>query len=166
MSINNIAYKRYLKEEYQPAQDWYKKSDSREWIERNIPTLNKLLEKNYSKIQPGVYCILFNDVPVYIGQALKASDRLVVHAHNLYRKPLVYFGVEEEEINSGKIKIHVTILKENLSTKEMREEYELSCIEQLKPLLHKNDGTDECIPREERRKVIEKEISNKLIDPN
>lgn len=163
MLSNNKEYERYLKEEYQPAQDWYKKSDSWEWIERNIPTLNKLLEKNYSKIQPGVYCIQFNDVPVYVGQALKASDRLLVHAHNLYRKPNVYFGVEEEEINSGKVKIQVTILKENLSPENLRKENELSCIKKLKPVLQKNDGTDKCIQRRDRRKVIEKEIFNKLI---
>ncbi|WP_338657020.1 hypothetical protein V6B14_22720 (plasmid) [Sporosarcina psychrophila] len=166
MLSNNQKFNRYLKVEYQPAQAWYKKSDSRKWIERNIPTLNELLEKNYCKLQQGVYCIQFNDIPVYVGEGVKASDRLLVHAHNLYREPLVYFGVEEEEINSGKVKIQVRILKEKLSDDELRKENELSCIKQLKPLLQKNDGTDICIPRRDRRKVIEKEIFNHLIETN
>lgn len=152
------AFMSYLKKEYEPAIEWYKKSDSRIWIERNIPSLNELLEKNYRQIQSGVYCIHFNDIPVYVGQALKISDRLLVHAHNLFREPLVYFGVEEEEINSGKVKIRVTILKENLAQENLREEHELFCIKELEPVLQKSDGTDKCIPRRERRKVIEKKL--------
>ncbi|WP_062353772.1 hypothetical protein [Bacillus kwashiorkori] len=161
MLNNNKKYGRYLIEEYQPAQDWYKKPNSREWIERNIPTLHELLEKGYGKLHSGVYCILLNDVPVYVGEALKLYDRLKVHAHNLYRKPLDYFGVEEEEINSSKVKIQVKILKEDLPRENLRKENELLWIKKLKPLLQKNDGTDLCIPRRNRRKVIEKELISK-----
>lgn len=160
MLSNTKDYERYLKEEYQPALDWYKKSESREWIMRNIPTLNELLEQNFSKIQPGVYCIHFNDIPVYVGQAKKASNRLLVHAHNLYRKPLDYFGVEDEEITSGKVSIQVTILKENISQESLRKVNELSYINKLKPVLQTSGGTDKCIPRIDRRRVIMKEIFN------
>ena len=154
-------YERYLKEEYVPAHEWYLESDSKAWIEKNIPTLTELLVKNYRQIQPAVYCIKFNDIPVYVGEALKASDRLIVHAHNLYRKPLDYFGVEEQEISSGKVEIQMTILKDNINDYELRKQNELLCIDQLGPLLHKNDGTDRCIPRKNRRGVIVRKIINK-----
>lgn len=172
MITRDLRYKRYLEEDYWPAQSWLSEDTSKDWIKRYIPTMNEYIDNYYDIVNCGVYLIKFNDIPVYVGESPKICNRLVVHCHNLFKEPMKYFAISKEEIESGRINISVEELQTGLYDDNKRKLKEKELIKEYRPILQKPEtGTDICISRVDRRKVIEKtvfkfksDVSNKQVN--
>ena len=97
--MSNYAW--YIKSEYKPAQEWYR-NGGENWIKQYINNYDWVIE-NYDLINLGVYRVTLNNITAYIGEAVKVSNRLVVHAWHLANEPEKYYGVLPEEIKNSKI---------------------------------------------------------------
>lgn len=149
-------YDWYIKNEYKPAQDWYK-NDGADWIKKYIANYAWIIE-NYDSINLGVYKITLNDKTAYVGEAVKVSNRLIVHAWNLAKESKMKFGVLSEEIEDEVVQINMICIESSIHSKGEREQKEFEHKKRLKPFLQKNGmgdtgRNDLCIPREERRGI-------------
>jgi len=121
-----------LKETY----NWYN-TGGKTFIERytNVGDYVKnYFETNGTKEVSGVYMILFNEVPVAIGESSQMGVRFMEHMKNLEENGKELFGVNMEEIKNGKITIKIEILKTGLLNEADRIDAEISGINEYQPI--------------------------------
>lgn len=152
----------YIKNVYKPAQDWYKNGGA-DWIEKYVDNHSWIM-KNYDLVNPGVYKITLNDLTAYTGEAVKVSNRFVVHAWNLAKNPKRKFGVLPEEINNEAVRIKMICMENELHSNSEREQKEFEYKQALKPFLQKegisdNGRNDLCIPEQYRREVTRRNLN-------
>lgn len=147
-------YDWYIKNVYKPAQDWYKNGGA-DWVKKYIANSTWIID-NYDLINLGVYKIILNDKVAYVGEAVKVSNRFIVHAWNLAMDSKLKFGVLPEEIKNEVIRINMICIESGIHSNSKREQKEIEYVKRLKPFLQKNDMNDTgrkdmCIPSDERR---------------
>lgn len=145
------TFQKYLNNTFNPAQDWALSTEGNEWIRTNIPSLKKLIDKNYNDCLFAVYCIRINGTPLYVGESVRTVRRLCVHAYNLCNFPTL-FGLEKENLGSNNISVE--LLETAIYGDNLRKATEWHYISTLKPLLQKSDGSDSCIPKRARGNTI------------
>lgn len=145
------TFQKYLNDTFNPAQDWALSTEGNEWIRTNIPSLKKLIDKNYNDCLFAVYCIRINGIPLYVGESIRAVGRLCVHAYNLCNYPSL-FGLDDKDFNKNIVSVE--LLETSIYGERLRKQTELHYVSALKPILQKNDGTDRCIPKSTRRNRV------------
>lgn len=165
MKNKNQKYEWYLKNHYYPAQEWSKKTEGKEWIKQYIPTMSDYCDQYYDVANCGIYIIYFDNIPAYVGEAVKICNRLIVHCHNMYNNSLLYFGITKDEIENSSIGITIDVLAHGLNDEEERKQKEKELIREYRPILQKywleSDECENCIPRgSNRRNRVLKNIPN------
>ena len=144
------SFQAYLKR-FNLAQEWALSEEGSAWIKKNIPSLSELINSRYDECNFSVYVIrLNNNIPLYVGESIRAVRRLCVHAYNLNTQPELFGLNATDEFN-----ISMELLKEGLYDEDMRKLEEKYYIEKLKPLLQTTKESDICLPRRDRKKAVE-----------
>ncbi|MBQ0139855.1 MAG: hypothetical protein KBT36_11190 [Kurthia sp.] len=158
----------YLKNEYYPAQEWFK-TEGVNWIKKHIPNHDWILT-NYNQINLGIYKVTLNDVIVYVGQAVKVSNRLVVHAWHLAKEPERFYGVLQSELEKNVVQINMECIESKIQYNITREQKEAHYIQELAPylqiekgksvILNKKIKYDLCIyPKGKRRGITQEKLN-------
>lgn len=137
----------YIKNELEPAIAYADSKEGMEWIKEHFPSLENLVYQRRDEILGYEYSINYSTTPIYIGEALK-SARLLVHLYHMRFQPEIYFGVSNEEILSGLIKIN--ILRTGIYSKADRVKEELILRKEQCPIVNPANLGDRCISKNER----------------
>ena len=127
---------------------WFERELGKYWIYKFIPSLYL---RFHTGVTTGVYCIKFNDVPVYVGKAADVTQRLIQHSCNICKRPHL-FGLEEKDVETGRVKVSVEVLEE-LDSPEDPEDKESFYVKELKPLLQGNSKN--CVSLKERKRRVQ-----------
>ncbi|MBO6206776.1 MAG: hypothetical protein J6O73_07535 [Lachnospiraceae bacterium] len=145
-------FKKYLLNEFQPAQIWAESQVGRSFIAKHIPSLDALRPRE-NDVLARVYEIIINGKSIYIGQSLRTIRRLYVHAHHLAYAPEIYFGIKAEEIQT----IEFRLITPPVFDEKARLGAEEALVKARKPVLqpyHSIPGMrgDACLPRGQARR--------------
>lgn len=143
------SFENYIKYEYNPAQDWFK-NQGENWIKKYITNYEWILS-NYDEKTLGVYKVTLNNVTAYVGQAVKISNRLVVHAWHLAEEPELYYGILQNEIEKNIVQINMECIESRIQSNSEREQKEVEYIKRLNPFLQTKKTNGLFILNENRR---------------
>lgn len=128
-----IIMRKGLKETY----DWYE-SRGKQFIDKytNVGEyVKKYNEVNDTNEVSGVYLISFNACPIVVGESCQMGVRFMEHMKALEEYGEERWGVNIDEIKTGKVAIKIEILKTGLLNEQDRRETEIIGIKEHQPIL-------------------------------
>ncbi|MGN7408101.1 hypothetical protein [Sporosarcina sp. SAFN-010] len=115
--------------------------------------------------KPGVYGLVLNEKEyLYIGKSdTSMFKRVWEHIGNLATKSEMLFGILPCELKSGKMRISIVIIDDNVDEKSSWKSKELKFINKYKPILQKQPNSDICIrgSKQRRKAILERVYPNK-----
>lgn len=127
-----IIMRKGLKETY----DWYESRGKLFFDEyTNVGEyVNKYYKAKDTNEASGVYMIRFNNLPIAIGESSQMGVRFIEHMRALEEDGNELWGVNIEEIKTGKVTIKIEVLKTGLLNEIDRREAEISGINEYQPI--------------------------------
>ncbi|MFS0882896.1 hypothetical protein [Metabacillus niabensis] len=165
--MSNSNFNWYLKNKYNPAQDWYR-NGGKNWIKQYINNYDWVI-KNYDLINLGIYRVTLNNVTAYVGESVKVSNRLVVHAWHLANEPEKYYGVLPDEIKNNIVQINMECIEVGIHSKSDRKQKEFEYIKKLNPFTQMKNLNDSYISKDNKRydscisKVYRRNVARKIL---